>query len=143
MITSAIFSFPYVKVPVLSKTIVFTFCAFSKISLFFIKIPFDAHFPSLTTIARGVANPKLHGQATTNTVTNVVIAVPISFQMTKYAKNVTIAIAITAGTKYPDTLSAIFAIGAFVLLASTTNLTISDTVDSLPIFSALYSIYPS
>ena len=31
---------------------------------------------------------------------------------------------ITAGTKYPLTLSAILAIGAFVLVASTTNLTI-------------------
>lgn len=50
---------------------------------------------------------------------------------------------ITVGTKYPETLSAIFAIGAFVLLASTTNLTISDTVDSFPILSALYSKYPS
>ena len=50
---------------------------------------------------------------------------------------------ITVGTKYPETLSVIFAIGTFVLLASTTNLTISDTVDSFPIFSALYSRYPS
>ena len=50
---------------------------------------------------------------------------------------------ITLGTKYPDTLSAILAIGNFALLASTTNLTISDTVDSFPIFSALYSMYPS
>lgn len=57
--------------------------------------------------------------------------------------NVIIAIAITAGTKYPETVSAVLAIGAFVLLASTTNLTISDTVDSFPIFSALYSKYPS
>ena len=56
---------------------------------------------------------------------------------------VNIAIIITVGTKYPETLSAIFAIGAFVLLASITALTISDIVDSFPIFSALYSIYPS
>ena len=49
----------------------------------------------------------------------------------------------TAGTKYPEILSAIFAIGAFVLLASITSLTISDTVDSFPIFSALYFINPS
>ena len=50
---------------------------------------------------------------------------------------------ITVGTKYPETVSAILAIGAFVLLASITNLTISDTVDSFPILSALYSKYPS
>ena len=43
----------------------------------------------------------------------------------------------------PDTLSAILAIGAFVLLASTTNLTISEIVESLPILSAVYSKYPS
>ena len=35
------------------------------------------------------------------------------------------------------------AIGAFVLLASITNFTISETVDSFPIFSALYFIKPS
>lgn len=52
----------------------FTFCAFSNISLFLIKIPLLAHFPSDTTIASGVANPKLQGQATTNTVTNVINA---------------------------------------------------------------------
>ena len=57
--------------------------------------------------------------------------------------NVIIAIAITVGTNTPETLSAILAIGAFVLLASTTNLTISEIVLSLPILSALYSIYPS
>ena len=50
---------------------------------------------------------------------------------------------ITTGTKNPLILSAIFAIGAFVFVASTTNLTISETVDSLPIFSALYFIVPS
>ena len=56
---------------------------------------------------------------------------------------VNIAIIITVCTKYPETLSAIFAIGALVEVASTTNFTISDTVYSLPIFSALYSIVPS
>ena len=42
-----------------------------------------------------------------------------------------------------DILSAILAIGAFVAVAFATNLTISETVDSLPIFSALYFIVPS
>ncbi len=134
---------PYVNVPVLSKTIVFTFCAFSRISLFFTNIPLLAHRPSLTTIARGVANPKLHGHATTNIVTNVEIAILKLCPKHKYTKNVIIAIIITVGTKYPETVSAILAIGAFVLLASITNLTISDIVDSFPILSALYSKYPS
>ena len=50
---------------------VFTLAAVSKISLFLTKIPFLIHIPSLTTIASGVANPKLHGQATTRIVTKV------------------------------------------------------------------------
>lgn len=76
-------------------------------------------------------------------MTNVTIAFPTPNPSIKYDINVRIAIIITTGTKYPDILSAILAIGAFVLLASITNLTISDTVDSLPIFSALYFINPS
>ena len=52
---------------------VFTLEAFSRISLFFTKIPLLAHSPSLTIIARGVAKPKLHGQATTRIVTKVII----------------------------------------------------------------------
>ena len=94
-------------------------------------------------MARGLAKPKLQGQATTNMVTNVEIAILKSCPKHKYTKNVIIAIIITVGTKYPETVSAILAIGTFVLLASTTNLTISDIVDSFPIFSALYSKYPS
>ena len=138
-----IFNLPYVNVPVLSNTIVLILEAFSNISLFFTNIPLLAHIPSLTTIARGVAKPKLQGQATTNTVTNVLNAVPKSYPKIRYTIKVNIAIIITAGTKYPEILSAIFAIGAFVLLASTTNFTISDTVDSFPILSALYFINPS
>ena len=61
----------------------------------------------------------------------------------KYTIKVIISITMTAGTKYPEILSAIFAIGAFVLLASTTNFTISETVDSFPILSALYFMNPS
>ena len=55
------------------------FDAFSKISLFFTNIPLFAHTPSLTTIASGVAKPKLQGHATTNTVINVLKAVPKSY----------------------------------------------------------------
>lgn len=62
----------------MSNTIVSILEAFSSISLFFTNIPLLAHRPSLTTIANGVAKPRLHGQATTNTVINVLKAVPIS-----------------------------------------------------------------
>ena len=57
--------------------------------------------------------------------------------------NVITAKVITIGTNTPLTLSAILAIGAFVFVASTTSLTISDIVESLPIFSALYKTSPS
>ena len=63
-----------------------------------------------------------------------------SYPNIRYTKKVIIAIIITLGTKYPETVSAILAIGALVLLASTTSLTISEIVDSFPILSALYSI---
>ena len=119
------------------------FEAFSNISLFFTSIPLLAHVPSLITIASGVAKPKLQGHATTSTVTNVLNAVAKSYPRSIYTIKLIIAITITVGTKYPEILSATFAIGAFVLLASTTSLTISDTVDSFPIFSALYFINPS
>ena len=112
-----ILSFPYVNVPVLSNTTVLIFEAFSNISLFFTNIPLLAHIPSLITIASGVAKPKLHGHATTNTVTNVLNAVPKSYPKIKYAIKLIIAIIITTGTKYPEIWSAILAIGAFVLLA--------------------------
>ena len=102
-----------------------------------------AHTPSDTTIASGVASPKLQGHATTNIVTNTFIAVATVFSKIRYAIKVIIAISITAGTKYPLTVSATFAIGALVLVASITSLTISEIVDSFPIFSASYSIYPS
>ena len=138
-----IFNFPYVNVPVLSNTIVFTFDAFSNISLFFTNIPLLAHSPSLIIIASGVASPKLHGHATTSIVTKVIILFPMPKPNIICTINVIIAIIMTIGTKYPDILSAIFAIGAFVLLASITSLTISDTVDSFPIFSALYFMNPS
>ena len=49
-------------------------CAFSKASLVLINIPFLLALPDAITIARGVANPRLHGHATTNIVTNMFIA---------------------------------------------------------------------
>ena len=52
---------------------VLTLCAFSKLSLFFIRIPSLLATPEETTIASGVASPKLQGQATTKTVINTFI----------------------------------------------------------------------
>ena len=59
---------PLVIVPVLSKTTVFIWCAFSKISAFLINKPFSAPFPVPHIMATGVAKPKAHGQAITTTV---------------------------------------------------------------------------
>ena len=100
-------------------------------------------FPDAITIARGVAKPKLQGHATTRTLTNTFIAVATFLEIANHIINAITAIIITTGTKYPLILSAIFAIGAFVLVACATSLTISETVDSFPIFSALYFIVPS
>ena len=127
----------------MSKHIVFILCAFSNASLVFTNIPFLLAFPDEITIANGVARPKLHGHATTNIVTNMFIAVAKFLLIANHIINAIIAIIIIVGTKYPLILSVTFAIGALVFVASTTNLTISDTVDSFPIFSALYFIVPS
>ena len=55
---------------------------------------------------------------------------------------VTIAMPITAGTKTAATLSAILAIGAFEVVASSTSLIIFDRVVSSPVLTALILIYP-
>ena len=52
------------------------------------------------------------------------------------------AIVITAGTKTPDTLSAIFAIGAFVAAASDTIWIICESVVSSPTLVARHFIKP-
>ena len=71
------------------------------------------------------------------------IANAISLDIINHKINAITDIISTTGTKYPLILSAILAIGALVDVAFATNLTISETVDSFPIFSALYFIVPS
>ena len=71
-------------------------------------------------IATGVARPNAHGQLITNTEIPLANAKPKSTPTKSHTITVTIAIEITAGTKTPDTLSATFAIGAFVAAASLT-----------------------
>lgn len=67
-------------------------------------------------------------------LTNIFIATEKSLEIINHIPNIIIAITKTVGTKYPLILSAILAIGAFVLVACATSFTISETVDSLPIF---------
>ena len=115
----------------------------SNVSLDFTNIPLLLQLPIATTIASGVAKPSAHGHATTKTLTNARIDWLISFVITKFNTNDIKEIKNIVGTKYPLILSAILAIGAFVFVASTTIFTILEILESLPIFSALYSIYPS
>lgn len=67
----------------MSNTIVLIFEALSNISLFLTNTPLLAKPPSLTTIARGVASPRLQGHATTSIVTNVIIAFDVPNPSTK------------------------------------------------------------
>ncbi len=100
---------PLVKVPVLSKIIVFTLCAFSRISPPLIKIPNSAPFPVPTMMAVGVASPKAQGQAITNTATIFKRACVKAFSPVAkkfQPANVRSAITITIGTKIPETVSA-------------------------------------
>ena len=63
-----------VRVPVLSKTILFILFTSSKIELFLTKMELFAHRPCDTTKAKGVASPKAHGHAITKIVVNLIIA---------------------------------------------------------------------
>ena len=115
----------------------------SKASPPFIKIPFSAPLPVPTIIAVGVASPRAHGQAITNTEINIVSENTKSFWPIKYhASALSKAIPNTVGTKYPDTVSANFAIGALLPCASSTNFIIWARVVSLPTLSALNFILP-
>ncbi len=84
-------------------------------------MPFSAPFPVPTIIATGVARPKAQGQLITSTLIAQLNAnsklSPHSSQKIQVAR----AINITAGTNTPAILSAIRAIGALLLLASSTN----------------------
>ena len=70
-----------------------------------IKIPSCAPRPVPTKSAVGVASPKAHGQAITNTAMPVVIAKPESPEIANQAIAVTRASATTIGTKISDTRS--------------------------------------
>ena len=83
-------------------------------------IPFLAPMPFPTMIATGVASPRAQGQLITSTEMPRARAKPILCPTKSHIKIVTTEMAITEGTKTPDTLSAILAIGALVAAASLT-----------------------
>jgi hypothetical protein len=93
-------------------------------------------------IATGVASPSAHGQLTTRTEIARFRLNENSAPNTSQVKNVIIAIPITVGTKMPEILSAIFAIGAFVEAASLTIWMIFEIVVSWPMRVALHFMNP-
>ena len=88
------------------------FPAFSSATAFLKRIPFFAPMPFPTMIATGVASPSAHGQLMTSTEIPRANAKPTSFPAISQTIMVITAMVITVGTNTPDTLSAIFAIGA-------------------------------
>ena len=76
--------------------------------------------PFPTMIATGVASPRAHGQLITRTEIALASAYPNVCPTSIHIINVITAITITTGTNTPETVSAIFAIGAFVAAASLT-----------------------
>ena len=83
-------------------------------------MPFLAPTPFPTIIATGVANPSAHGQLITNTEIPLARENPTLSPANSHTAMVSNASKITTGTNTPETLSATFAIGAFVAAASLT-----------------------
>ena len=124
---------PWVRVPVLSSTTVWTVCRVSSASADLIRMPFSAPLPVPTMMATGVANPRAQGQEMTSTATPAVRAwvtsPPVAMSQTAA---VTTAIAMTTGTNPPATLSASLAMGALEEAASSTRRIIWASVVSSP-----------
>ena len=93
-------------------------------------------------IAVGVARPKAHGQDMTRT--HIPIESENSKPLPRMSQTIVDrrAMAMTIGTNTPLTLSASLAIGAFELVASSTSLTICESVVSSPTLRAFILIYP-
>ena len=136
--TSVTTGSPFVSVPVLSSTAVTERPVSSIASDVLKSIPHLAPTPLETMIATGVASPSAHGQLTTRTATALVNAYGTGLPVRIHIKNTIKAMVMTEGTNIPETLSAIFAMGAFVEEASLTIPIICDKVVSSPTRSALH-----
>ena len=102
--TSVTCGLPAVIVPVLSKTIVRIFSETSSALPLLMRIPFSAPRPIPTMTAVGVASPMAQGQAMIKTATalsNAILSACSGGAVKYQATNVTAAMAITAGVKYP------------------------------------------
>ena len=111
---------PAVMVPVLSRATVCTRPVVSRDRAVLKRMPFVAPTPLPTIMATGVARPRAQGQLMTSTEMPRARAKPTEAPVSSQTATVTAAMAMTAGTKMPDTLSAILAMGALVAAASLT-----------------------
>ncbi len=137
------FSFPAVMVPVLSMTTVSTSRACCRASPDLIRMPWPAPTPVPTMIATGVASPRAQGQDITSTAMAVEMANSAPAPARSQTANVTRAMPMTTGTNTPATLSASWAIGALLALASSTRRMIWDRVVSSPTLSARHFKNPA
>ena len=133
---------PSVTVPVLSRAISRVLPAPSRAAAVLNSTPFFAPTPLPTIMATGVASPRAQGQLITSTEIPRATAKEKGFPAINQPASVSRARAITAGTKIPDTLSAIRARGAFVAAASDTVRMIWARVVSSPTRVARHWIYP-
>ena len=111
---------PLVIVPVLSSATISTLPVSSSEVAVLNRTPLFAPIPLPTIIATGVASPSAHGQLMTSTEMALASAKSNALPTISQTIKVTVAIPITAGTNTPETLSAIFAIGALVADAFST-----------------------
>ena len=107
-------------VPVLSSAATLIFPISSSAAAVLKRMPCLAPTPLPTMMATGVASPRAQGQLTTSTEMPRASAKPAVLPSSSQIAVVSTATPITAGTKTPDTLSAIRAIGALVAAASPT-----------------------
>ena len=133
---------PLVIVPVLSRATTRTRPVSSREAAVLNSIPFFAPTPLPTIMATGVARPNAQGQLMTSTDMPRASAKPTSRPRSSHTAVVTAAMAITTGTNTPETLSATFAIGAFVAAASLTMAIICESVVSSPTRVARQRMYP-
>ena len=118
--TSVTRGLPSVMVPVLSKTTMSVLPVCSRLTAVLKRMPFLAPTPLPTIMATGVARPRAQGQLITSTEMPLASAKLNSLPSSSHTRMVTIEMEITTGTKTPETLSAILAMGALVAAASLT-----------------------
>ena len=105
-------------------------------------MPLVAPRPVPTMMAVGVARPSAHGQLMTSTEMACVSAVDTSLDSAIHKMNAATAMQMTTGTNTPAILSAIFSMGAFVDVASSTRRMMPASVVSAPTRSARMANHP-